>query len=49
MWLDYARDCGYLGARKRDELVAAYEEIGRMLGGMIDHPERFVPRDKPRS
>ena len=43
VWLDYARDCGYLDARERDELVAAYEEIGRMLGGMIEHPERLVP------
>ena len=49
VWLDYARDCGYLEASERDELVAAYEEIGRMLGGMIDHPERFAPRHKPRS
>lgn len=26
---------------KESPLVAGYEEVGRMLGGMIAHPERF--------
>jgi four helix bundle protein len=43
VWLDFARDCGYLSAQHHDELVARYEEIGRMLHAMIDHPERFEP------
>ena len=41
VWLDYAHDCGYLAAGKHKELIAGYEEVGRMLGGMMDHPERF--------
>lgn len=43
VWLDFARDCGYLPAQCRNDLVARYEEIGRMLHAMIEHPERFVP------
>jgi four helix bundle protein len=43
VWLDFARDCGYLSPQQHDDLVARYEEIGRMLHAMIDHPERFEP------
>lgn len=43
VWLDFARDCGYLSSEHRNDLVARYEEIGRMLHAMIEHPERFVP------
>jgi hypothetical protein len=28
---------------RRDDLGARYEEIGRMLHAMIDHPQRFEP------
>lgn len=42
VWLDFARDCGYLTPERSDELTAHYDEIGRMLGGMISHPERFT-------
>jgi four helix bundle protein len=41
VWLDYSRDCGYISADKWRSLVDGYEEVGRMLGGMIAHPERF--------
>jgi four helix bundle protein len=41
VWLDFARDCGYIRAKKHEELASGYEEVGRMLGGMIEHPERF--------
>jgi four helix bundle protein len=43
VWLDFARDSGYLSSEYHDELVAGYEERGRMLHAMIDHPERFGP------
>jgi four helix bundle protein len=43
VWIDFARDCGYLCAELSQELAAGYEEVGRMLGGMIAHPERFTP------
>ena len=41
--LDFARDCGYLSIEDYKDLVARYEEVGRMLHAMIDHPERFGP------
>ena len=43
VWLDFARDSGYLSTEHHDDLVARYEEIGRMLHAMIERPERFVP------
>jgi len=43
VWLDFAKDCGYLSAEHHKELVARYEEVGRMLHAMIDHPDRFAP------
>ncbi len=44
VWLDFACDCGYLPQQKHDLLIGRYEEIGRMLSAMIDHPERFAPK-----
>lgn len=41
VWLDFARDCEYLSRERHSQLTAGYEEVGRMLGGMIDHPESF--------
>ena len=41
VWLDFAESCGYLSSQRQKELIKGYEEVGRMLGGMIAHPERF--------
>lgn len=41
VWLDFARDCGYLPKQVQAKLTSGYEEIGRMLGRMILNPERF--------
>jgi four helix bundle protein len=46
VWLDFARDCGYLSSEIHNDLVARYEEIGRMLCAMIEHPERFAPSSR---
>lgn len=43
VWLDFVRDCGYLTRKRCDELTRGYEEIGRMLGSMMAHPEKFKP------
>lgn len=43
VWLDFARDCGYLSSEHHDRLVAQYGEIGKMLHAMIEHPKRFAP------
>jgi hypothetical protein len=34
-------DCGYMSPQVQAKLTAGYEELGRMLGGMIHRPERF--------
>jgi four helix bundle protein len=43
VWLDFARDCGYLSAERHRELVGHYEEAGRMLSSMMRKPEKFKP------
>ncbi len=43
VWLDFARGCGYLSPEDHKRLVAAYEELGRMLNGIMAHPQKFVP------
>ena len=43
VWLDFARDCGYLSVEHHDSLIARYEEVGRMIHGMIERAEEFVP------
>ena len=45
IWLNFAKDCGYLEKEKYDHLFLSYEEVGRMLSGMIRHPEKFSPQE----
>ena len=44
VWLEFARDCDYISAEECDRLLQQSAEVGRMLGSMIMHPERFAPR-----
>lgn len=46
VWLDFARDCSYMPAGRRDELTKGYEEVGKMLGSMMSMPEKFLPRSQ---
>ena len=47
VWLDFARDCGYIDTQLRDSLPGKLEEVGRMLGSMIANPEPFlIPLNK---
>ena len=41
IWLDFAFDCSYLAKKVYDSLILGYEEIGRMLGGMMASSEKF--------
>jgi four helix bundle protein len=43
VWLDFALDCGYLSKENHDQLTDGYEEVGRMLSGMMANPRRFAP------
>ena len=42
VWLDFARDCGYLPPQVQAKLTSGYEEVGRMLGRMILNPGSFA-------
>jgi len=44
VWLDFARDCCYLSHERHKQLIAGYEEIGKMLNSMINSPEKFAPK-----
>jgi four helix bundle protein len=41
VWIDFAEACGYISNSLKQRWLEGYEEIGRLLGGMIQHPERF--------
>lgn len=40
--LDFARDCGYINPQEHAEMVSICQEVGRMLGSMINHPASFL-------
>ena len=44
VWLDFARDSEYITDEVHQNLTHEYEEVGRMLGHMIMHPEKFGRR-----
>lgn len=41
VWIEFAFECGYISAELHARWIKGYEEIGRMLGGMIARRERF--------
>ncbi|MCF8230426.1 MAG: four helix bundle protein [Bacteroidales bacterium] len=41
VWLDFARDCNYLDEKLYNDFTKKYEEIGKMIAGMIDNYEKF--------
>ncbi|MBM4049711.1 MAG: four helix bundle protein [Planctomycetes bacterium] len=43
--LDMAHDCGTITDAEHAELTAECAEIGRMLGAMIQSPEKFLTSD----
>jgi four helix bundle protein len=43
VWLDFALDCGYMSKEDHDRLTSGYEEVGKMLAGMMANPKRFAP------
>src|SRR5687767_8035725 len=43
VWLNFAHDCQYISATDHARLFSRYEEVGRMLGSMMQSPEKFRP------
>src|SRR5467141_293217 len=46
VWLDFALDCGYMSQKDHDRLTQGYEEVGKMLSGMMANPKRFAPAER---
>ena len=42
--LDFARDCEYISWDKHAELTALNTEVAKMLGSMLQMPEKFYPK-----
>ena len=40
-WLDFSKDHGYISLEKHEYFIVKYGEVGKMLGSMIKHPEKF--------
>ena len=40
--LDFARDCKYIEDSEHNRLTKLCSEVGRMLGGMLNKPEKFL-------
>ena len=41
VWLDFSKDFGYLNETTYHELIKRYDEVNRMLYGMIDKANKF--------
>ena len=37
-----AKDCGYISGNEFENIKSGYNEIGRMLGSIINKPENFI-------
>lgn len=42
VWLDFSRDFGYLDEAKYRDLTNRYEEVNKMLFGMIEKADKFA-------
>ena len=40
--LDFSLDCGYISSATHKELISQTEEIGKMLGSMLNNPKLFL-------
>lgn len=43
VWLDFSFNCEYISEKNKNELQSEYQEVGKMLGGMANNPEKFLP------
>ena len=41
VWLDFSKDFGYLKDDQHQQLMQRYDEVNRMLYGMIDKADKF--------
>ena len=48
VWLDFSRDFEYLDKNKYEEFMQKYDEVNKMLYGMIDKADKFVSSNTQR-
>jgi four helix bundle protein len=41
VWLDFSKDFGYIGIEKHKDLMGRYEEVNKMIHGMIEKADKF--------
>jgi len=41
VWLDMSKDLGYLEKSNYDDLMENYDQVSRMLAGMVDKADKF--------
>ena len=41
VWLDFSKDIGYLDENEYEPLMVKYDEVNRMLFGMVDKADKF--------
>lgn len=46
VWLEFSLASGYIVKEEFDEMELEAEEVGRMLNSMVEHPEKFLPKEK---
>jgi len=44
VWLDVAKDANYISLEEHKEMMDGYDEVNRMLYGMVGNPEKFCPK-----
>ena len=44
VWLDHAVACGYVTGQDIAPILQVSEEVGRMLGDMIENPEKYLAK-----
>lgn len=44
VWLNFSRDCKYLSAEIIEELKQEYKQVGKLLGDMINYPNKYAPK-----
>jgi four helix bundle protein len=42
VWIDFSFACKYITQQEQISLLERNQEVGRMLGDMIQHPEKFL-------
>lgn len=45
VWLEFSHASNYITAEERETLETDAEEVGRILNSMIEHPEKFLPKE----